>query len=348
MASIGAPGRGPRVASSSVTSFTRAANRAALSSSRWPYSLSIAPHPALLTTIGSSPAPKAATFSRARRRASCSSPACSCSAPQHTCSGTSRTAYPFTSSVRMVASWTWEKRPSITHPRNKLTGVNAECGVRNAELTGELRFRIPNSTFRTGFVAPSIPIANRTRPQPASQRGIPVARSARARAYTTRDTPPSVMAARARRASAGTPRRSAISARAAASPRPYPTPEGHTGSHPRQPRQRSRCSARAGSSGASSPASSARISSMRPRGLSASSPVARKVGHAWRQKPQCTQGSSAANPPRSVIQLLRPPRRTLRRDRTCAAARLRAGPLPRGTRRNGRRPSARARGRAPA
>ena len=203
----------------------------------------------------------------------------------------------------------------------------------------------PPRTF--GAVAPSIPIANRTRPQPASQRGIPVARSARARAYTTRDTPPSVMAARARRASAGTPRRSAISARAAASPRPYPTPEGHTGSHPRQPRQRSRCSARAGSSGASSPASSARISSMRPRGLSASSPVARNVGHAWRQKPQCTQGSSAANPPRSVIQRLRPPPRTPRRDRTSAAVRRRAVPPPHGTHRSDRRRSARTRGRAP-
>src|SRR2546426_5675371 len=41
------------------------------------------------------------------------------------------------------------------------------------------------------------------------------------------------------------------------------------------------------------------MSSMRPRGLSASSPVARNVGHAWRQKPQWTQESSAANPPRA-------------------------------------------------
>src|SRR5438093_9211968 len=40
---------------------------------------------------------------------------------------------------------------------------------------------------------------------------------------------------------------------------------------------------------------------MRPRGPSASSPVARKVGHAWRQKPQWTQASSASNPPRSAM-----------------------------------------------
>src|SRR6184192_4208980 len=76
----------------------------------------------------------------------------------------------------------------------------------------------PPPTF--GAVAPSIPIANRTRPQPASQRGIPVARNARARAYTTRDTPAPVMAPRAIRASAGTPRWPAIRARAAARPRP--------------------------------------------------------------------------------------------------------------------------------
>src|SRR3989441_6135320 len=56
---------------------------------------------------------------------------------------------------------------------------------------------------------------------------------------------------------------------------------------------------RYGSSGASSPRSRARISSMRPRGLSASSPVARNVGQAWRQKPQWTQESSAAKPPRA-------------------------------------------------
>ena len=61
--------------------------------------------------------------------------------------------------------------------------------MRSAELTPELRFRIPNSAFRSGFVAASIPIANRMRPHPESQRGIPVARSARASEYTTCETP---------------------------------------------------------------------------------------------------------------------------------------------------------------
>ena len=66
-----------------------------------------------------------------------------------------------------------------------------------------------------------------------------------------------------------------ICSRAASSPRPYPTPEGQTGSHPRQPRHASRCSNSAGSWGLISPRSRARISTMRPRGLSPSSPVTR-------------------------------------------------------------------------
>src|SRR5216117_4104188 len=195
----------------------------------------------------------------------------------------------------MVASWTCANKPSMTQPRNS----NAEVGTRNAELGPARLFRVPRFAFRVGFVAASIPIANRSLPHPASRRGIPVARSIRASAYTVRDVPGDVSAHRAARASAEGRRRVASRARAASIPRPKPTPDGHTGSQPRQPRQRSRCTTTAGSSGASSPASSARMSSMRPRGLSASSPVARNVGHAWRQKPQWTQESSAANPPRA-------------------------------------------------
>src|SRR5256886_3800647 len=197
----------------------------------------------------------------------------------------------------MVASWTCANKPSMTQPRNS----NAEVGTRNAELGPARLFRVPRFAFRVGFVAASIPIANRSLPHPASRRGIPVARSIRASAYTVRDVPGDVSAHGAARASAEGRRRVASRARAASIPRPKPTPDGQTGSQPRQPRQRSRWSRRAGSSGASSPASSARIRSMRPRGLSASSPVARNVGHAWRQNPQWTHVSSASNPPRSVI-----------------------------------------------
>ena len=69
------------------------------------------------------------------------------------------------------------------------------------------------------------------------------------------------------------PRRGRV--RAAASPWPYATPEGQAGSQPRQPRQRSRWRPRDASVAAMPPVASARISTIRPRGLSFSSPVAR-------------------------------------------------------------------------
>src|SRR6266481_3725963 len=112
----------------------------------------------------------------------------------------------------------------MTQPRKSRTGEVGEVGGGGGRLLRDTppptlpNLLRPPPTF--GFVAASIPIANRTRPQPASQRGIPVARNARAKAYTTRDTPAPVMAPRARRASAGTPRWPAIRARAAA--RPWP------------------------------------------------------------------------------------------------------------------------------
>src|SRR6058998_2084586 len=68
---------GPVAASSSVTSRTRAANLP--SSMTCPYSFMNAPHPALFTTIGSSPSPNAATLARASARASSPSPAWACS-----------------------------------------------------------------------------------------------------------------------------------------------------------------------------------------------------------------------------------------------------------------------------
>ena len=107
------------------------------------------------------------------------------------------------------------------------------------------------------------------------RRGSPVARSALAavnsgrQSTSCRNTPSTVRAS-------GDARRAANSrSRAFSRPRPYATPEGHTGSHPRHPRQASRCCTSAASSGPISFRSSARISMMRPRGLSDSSPVAR-------------------------------------------------------------------------
>src|SRR3989440_2477022 len=124
----------------------------------------------------------------------------------------------------MVASWTGANKPSRTQPRNS----NAEVGTRNADLGPAALFRVPRLGFRVGFVAASIPIATRSLPPPASRRGIPVARSIRASAYTVRDVPGDVSAHRAARASAEGRRRVASRARAASIPRPKPTPDGQT------------------------------------------------------------------------------------------------------------------------
>src|ERR1051325_7791070 len=62
----------------------------------------------------------------------------------------------------MVASWTGENRPCWTQPRNNWT---VEDGRRRQEAVGAPCF------LRSGFVAPSIPSANRILPQPAALRG---------------------------------------------------------------------------------------------------------------------------------------------------------------------------------
>src|SRR6185436_17796109 len=145
------------------------------------------------------------------------------SAPQHPWPVTSRTSWPFTARVRMVASWTWEKRPCWTQPLNS-----------RAVEVGEARWRVVEVTPLTGFVAASIPIEKPNLPEPASSRGIPVSLSRRANQYTTLLTPDVVSAHNARRANTGSPRVVEIRERAASSPCPYRTPEGHTGSQARQ------------------------------------------------------------------------------------------------------------------
>src|SRR5438034_8434806 len=80
----------------------------------------------------------------------------------------------------MVASCTWEKRPSITQPLKSRAGEVVEDGggwgrlLRDAPPPAFPNLLRPPPT--SGAVAPSIAIANRTRPHPASRRGIPVAR----------------------------------------------------------------------------------------------------------------------------------------------------------------------------
>ena len=70
----------------------------------------------------------------------------------------------------------------------------------------------------------------------------------------------------------------------------YCTPDGHAVTHAMQPRQLSHALTCAGVIGPSS-SWPARMSRMRPRGESISSPHSTYVGHVGRQKPQCTQSS---------------------------------------------------------
>src|SRR5947207_12375338 len=87
----------------------------------------------------------------------------------------------------MVASCTWEKRPSITQPLKSSAGEVRGGWGRLGEVP-PLPFtdlHRPPPTF--GAVAASIPMAKPSRLHPARRRGIPVALTSRARAYTTRD-----------------------------------------------------------------------------------------------------------------------------------------------------------------
>ena len=69
--------------------------------------------------------------------------------------------------------------------------------------------------------------------------------------------------------------------------RPYGTPDGQTASQARHWMHRSQWSVTVGPIEIR-PSLTAFINAMRPRGDSVSSPVSTYVGHAWRQKPQCT------------------------------------------------------------
>src|SRR2546427_7974762 len=72
----------------------------------------------------------------------------------------------------MVASCTWEKRPSITQPLKSRAGEVGGGWWRLGEVP-PLPFtdlHRPPPTF--GAVAASIPRANRMRPHPASRRGM--------------------------------------------------------------------------------------------------------------------------------------------------------------------------------
>ncbi len=156
----------------------------------------------------------------------------------------------------------------MTQPRNNRAELRA-ASCEDDVVPSKLEAR------RSPLVLATIPIMNPIRPLPASRAGIPVSRSILVSAmigfqsHFLRNTA-SIM-----RAMSGMPRSRASIARAASSPLPYSTPDGHTGSQPRQPRQASRCWATASSPGWKMAAERPRMRTMRPRGESASSAVAR-------------------------------------------------------------------------
>ncbi len=106
----------------------------------------------------------------------------------------------------------------MMQPRNRTRSDGRTGGLADAFLRAFWSALPP--VRPSAFVAASIPMANPSRFHPASRAGKPVLRSARASAYTTRDTPVVVSAHSASRARGETPRRAVITARAASRPRP--------------------------------------------------------------------------------------------------------------------------------
>jgi hypothetical protein len=178
------------------------------------------------------------------------------------------------------------KSPSITHPVSTAT-------VPRSPLPGVVTAR----ERRRRPVEASIAIAKPSRPPAcAKSAGSRVARKTRAPNRATASRRGRAKVERIRRATGASGRRALSVARVASSRWPYGTPDGQAVSQARQPRQRSMCVCTASSSGDRRPSTTSRISTMRPRGLSFSSCRLTYVGHACRQKPQCTHRSI---PPRA-------------------------------------------------
>src|SRR2546423_1240483 len=92
----------------------------------------------------------------------------------------------------------WENKPCITQPRNKRAAEGGEGAAKGRRGIFAAAF-LAAASFAAGFVAASIPMANRNLPQPARLRGR-TARRALANQYTTSLTPGVVSAQSASRA----------------------------------------------------------------------------------------------------------------------------------------------------
>ena len=216
-------------------------------------------------------------------------------------------------SVRSVARLVSANSPSITQPVSSAT-------VPRVAVAAAL---VPRRRSHARRVDSSIAIAKPGRPGSRdSSARRPVARITR---------PPSIArrsSARPREHRAGSPARRAESADARRAWRASPRADGRTARPTGTPSRTrgsrgtaSMCVATSRSPAASVPSSNARMSTMRPRGLSFSSSSVRYVGHAWRQKPQCTHASM----PRARVRqrTVREARTRVARRRACSRAALR-------------------------
>src|SRR5206468_4037893 len=230
------------------------------------------PQPAALTTTFPSLPEKASMLRRASSRARCPSPACACRAPQQVCSSGTLTTCPSRSRRRTVARSVAPKDSRMMHPAKTLTSAPSRSTPRNGA---------PSAGAARAAAQPSRPgnrAARRARPSRAPMSTIRAAR-ARRRGRATVSS--------AVRANAPPSSRSRRTSRAPSMIRPNGTPDGHAVSHARQTRHASRCPTVV-SLGAAGVAMTVRISWMRPRGESASSPSTRYVGQSLRQSPHET------------------------------------------------------------
>ena len=204
-------------------------------------------------------------------------------APQQVWPAGTSTRYPARSSNATAARFTGWNHWSWMQPESRATRPAAPLPPTcPTTVPGRLlRSRIPeaNRRIRVG--------ASRVAPVRCASEAAPVpARNA------LRD-PRTVPRTKARNRCDQVRRWATISARVPSRSRPYGTRPGQTGSHARQPRQKSMIPWK-GPSTSSTPWCTAFMAWIRPRGDAVSLPVNRKVGQAGRQSPHCTQALSSS------------------------------------------------------
>ena len=261
----------------------RSASSCARPRNAWPYSFIADPHPAALVTIASTSVGKR-TGQRVcpRRRRDRASPLCSASAPQQPWPG----GHHHLDAVGRKHAQRRQRdvrRERLLHApgQQRHTRALRACAPRRCAWQRHGRRQPTGQQCRASIAA---------RAGSSVRRAWPSGPGAR-----EPGTAPATRACRAGAGAAGA--RSATRAPVSRPARngheqlPVLHARGHAVTQPRQPRQRSMCGC--ASASVRSPSSTSFISTMRPRGESISSPSTWYVGHAGRQKPQCTHVATA-------------------------------------------------------